>query len=304
MLTSHMTTQQLNREHFRGDLREQEPMSAHTTWRVGGAADIFYVPADKDDLVCFLRSMPIDMPVFFIGLGSNLLVRDGGIRGVVVKCHKGLSSMTVTEDREVYVEAGVACAQIARFCNRSGFVGAEFFAGIPGSMGGALAMNAGAFGGETWSVVKSVVMIERNGISTELQAADFEIGYRSVATSPEHWFLSAKLTLNSGDVDESKSKVSSLLKARGSSQPVQSANAGSVFKNPESDHAARLIEQSGLKGAKIGGAQVSEKHANFILNTGDATADDIEQLMAFIKLEVKQQFDVNLQTEVRVVGEH
>ncbi len=304
MLNSRVTSQQFNREYLRGDLREQEPMSAHTTWRVGGAADVFYVPADKDDLVNFLRSMPTDIPVFFIGLGSNLLVRDGGIRGVVVKCHKGLSSMQVTEDREIYVEAGVACAQIARFCNRNGFVGAEFFAGIPGSMGGALAMNAGAFGGETWSVVKSVTMIDRDGTVSSFQATDFEIGYRSVATSPEHWFLSAKLTLDSGDLDESKSKVSSLLKARGSSQPVQSANAGSVFKNPESDHAARLIEQSGLKGAKIGGAQISEKHANFIVNTGHATAYDIEQLIAFIKLEIKQQFDVNLQTEVRVVGEH
>ena len=232
MMANRIHNHDFSRSRLRGQYREGERMSSHTTWRVGGEADVFYVPADKQDLAVFLQTLPKDTAIFFLGLGSNLLVRDGGIRGVVIKCHKGLSNICVTEDSTVQVEAGVACAQVARFCNRNGFVGAEFFAGIPGSMGGALAMNAGAFGGETWRVVESVSMIDHGASIVDLPATDFEVGYRSVSIPLDKWFLSATLRLQKGDVVESKVKVSSLLKTRGNSQPVQSANAGSVFKTP------------------------------------------------------------------------
>src|SRR5690606_12900324 len=173
---------------IRGRLSAGEPMSRHTSWRVGGPADWFFQPADRDDLCAFLARLPRDIPVMVLGLGSNLLVRDGGIRGVVVATHKALSAMRVVDGGLLYAEAGVACAQAARFANRSGLTGAEFLAGIPGCIGGALAMNAGAFGGETWSVVDSVDLVDRTGAARTVAADEFDTGYRFVALAPDHWF--------------------------------------------------------------------------------------------------------------------
>ena len=303
MMTAMNLEWQPSMQGIRGSLKMDEPMCRHTSWRLGGRADYYFVPADREDLLEFLSRLPVDLPLMWVGLGSNLLVRDGGLRGVVIATPKGLSDIHRIDDQQVYAEAGVACAQVARFCTRNDLLGAEFLAGIPGSFGGALAMNAGAFGGETWDVIHAVDLVDRTGRVERVSAQRFSPDYREIDLLPGRWFLGAELSLESGDGSVGKSRVQSLLKRRGDSQPVQSANAGSVFRNPDGDFAARLIEAAGLKGHLIGDAEVSTKHANFIINRGQATAADVEQLIDFIQQTVKDRFAVELTPEVRVVGE-
>ncbi|MGZ5049445.1 MAG: UDP-N-acetylmuramate dehydrogenase [Methylobacter sp.] len=287
----------------KGRLLKHEVLAKYTSWRVGGPADKMFIPQDRQDLIEFIKSLPTSEPVFWMGLGSNLLIRDGGIRGTVINTKGRLKEMTLTDDGLVYVEAGVPCAHVARFCGERGLVGAEFLAGIPGTMGGALKMNAGAFGGETWTIVKSVDMLDAKGNVTPRKPEEFAIGYRSVKGAENEWFLSCVLSLPQGDTAESQQKIKGLLEKRNATQPTNQPSCGSVFKNPEGDYAARLIEQTGLKGYAIGGACVSEKHANFIVNTGNATAADIEALIYYVQDQVKQQQGVILQTEVCMVGD-
>jgi len=286
----------------KGQLLKHEKLAKYTSWRIGGPADQLYIPQDRQDLIEFIKTLPDSEPVFWMGLGSNLLVRDGGIRGTVVNTKGRLKEMGLTDDGLVYVEAGVPCAHVARFCGERGLIGAEFLAGIPGTMGGALKMNAGAFGGETWAIVNSVDMLDRSGKVTQRKPDDFKISYRSVMGFENEWFLSCLLTLQQGDTTVSQQKIKGLLEKRGATQPTNQPSCGSVFKNPEGDYAARLIEQTGLKGYAIGGACVSEKHANFIVNTGNATAADIEALIQYVRDKVEQQYGVVLQTEVCMVG--
>ncbi|MEC4748997.1 UDP-N-acetylmuramate dehydrogenase [Methylomicrobium sp. Wu6] len=293
-------------ERMKGRLLENEPLSKHTSWRIGGPADRMYIPFDRQDLIEFIRQLPPDEPLFWIGLGSNLLVRDGGIRGTVINTKGRLKEMKRLADGSVYVEAGVPCAHVARFCGEQGLCGAEFLAGIPGTMGGALKMNAGAFGGETWEIVESVEMLSAGGEIAERSKESFQISYRSVKgfDTDKEWFISSVLRLPSGDTEASQQKIRELLDRRGKTQPTNQPSCGSVFKNPPGDHAARLIEQSGLKGYAIGGACVSEKHANFIVNLGNAKAADIEALIAHVRQTVNNNYGVNLQTEVCMVGEN
>ena len=289
---------------MRGNLMVNESMSKHTTWRVGGPADRYYVPADLRDLADYLKSLPAEEPVTWVGLGSNLLVRDGGIRGTVIATSGALKSLSVTEDNLVRAEAGVASAKVARYSVEQGFAGAEFLAGIPGTIGGALAMNAGAFGGETWNIVDSVETIDRQGEIRRRSAAEFDVTYRHVALPETEWFVAGYFRLQlAGEGKEGKAEIKSLLSRRGASQPMQTANAGSVFKNPRNDFAARLIESCKLKGVCEGGACVSEVHANFIINTGGATAQDIETLIEKIQREVRTRTGIDLEPEVRVTGE-
>lgn len=288
---------------LRGEMREHEPMSRHTTWRVGGPAQRFYRPADLDDLCALLASLPGDEPVYWVGLGSNLLVRDGGLAGTVVAPVGCLDRIEQSAPGRVYVEAGATCAKVARFCARAGLVGAEFLAGIPGTMGGALAMNAGAFGGETWPLVESVQTVDRAGNLRTRTPAEFEVGYRVVRAPAGEWFAAAVLHLRAGDAEAAARRIRALLEERGTRQPTRQPSAGSVFRNPPGDHAARLIDACGLKGTCIGGACVSEKHANFIVNTGGATADDIETLMTHVARAVAERFGVDLVPEVHVIGE-
>jgi D-alanine-D-alanine ligase len=288
----------------RGRLLQHEPLAKYTSWRVGGPADRLYIPHDRQDLIDFIKALPASEPVLWMGLGSNLLVRDGGIRGTVINTKGRLKEMSVADDGSVYVEAGVPCAHVARFCGERGLVGAEFLAGIPGTMGGALKMNAGAFGGETWAIVNSVDMLDAAGTVTRRLPQDFNVAYRSVKGFDSEWFLACRLTLSQGDSVASQQKIKGLLEKRGATQPTNQPSCGSVFKNPDGDYAARLIEQSGLKGYAIGGACVSEKHANFIVNTGKATASDIEALIYYVQDKVEQQQGVVLQTEVCMVGEN
>ena len=288
---------------LRGVLHENEMLSRHTSWRVGGPVARFYQPADINDLAAFLAGLPTNEPIYWIGLGSNLLVRDGGYKGTMICTSGVLNGIEVLDDHRMYIEAGVACPKVAKISASHALTGAEFLCGIPGTMGGALAMNAGAFGGETWDVVESVQTLDRQGKLQQRTAKDFQIGYRHVVGQPDERFVSCILHLQQGNSEESQAKIKALLNKRGASQPTQQPNAGSVFRNPPGDYAARLIEACGLKGMCIGGACVSDKHANFIVNTGTASAADIEALINKVQLTVKQETGVHLQTEVRVVGD-
>jgi len=288
---------------LRGTLKINEPMSKHTSWRVGGPADSFYQPADIDDLASYLSQLPADEPVLWLGLGSNLLVRDGGIRGTVIAASGRLKELSVADNNRVRAEVGVASAKVARFAADHNLTGCEFLAGIPGTVGGALAMNAGAFDGETWQVVQAVETINRQGEITIREKSEFEITYRSVKGLNQEWFVAAYFMLNEGVGEEVRAKIKHLLARRGNSQPMKTANAGSVFRNPVNDFAARLVDSAGLKGTCVGKACVSDVHANFIVNTGGAKAEDIECLIGRIKDEVDMQHGVELECEVRIVGE-
>jgi UDP-N-acetylmuramate dehydrogenase len=288
---------------LKGRLLLNEPLAKYTSWRVGGVADKLYLPLNKLDLCEFLKTLPADEPIFWMGLGSNVLIRDGGIRGTVINTKARLKVMSLVDKETVYVEAGVPCAHVAKFCAEKGLVGAEFLAGIPGTMGGALKMNAGAFGGETWTLVESVETLNVQGGVNVRNADDYAISYRSVKGRDSEWFISATLKLAQGDSSESLQKIKSLLDKRAQTQPTNQPSCGSVFKNPEGDFAARLIEVTKLKGYRIGGACVSEKHANFIVNTGTATAKDIENLIKYVQRKVQYLHGVALQTEVCVIGD-
>jgi UDP-N-acetylmuramate dehydrogenase len=287
---------------FAGRVRRDEPLSRHTSWHVGGPAEVFFNPRDREELAAFLRALPADVPIQWIGLGSNLLVRDGGLKGIVVSTHGTLESLTRVDETTVRAEAGVACARIARQCIKWGLGPAEFFAGIPGTLGGALAMNAGAFGGETWRHVREVETIDRSGRTRRRAASEYRIGYRAVqAPAPEEWFIGADLSFEQRAGAHTE-EVRELLARRKASQPIGEWSCGSVFTNPPGDHAARLIESAGLKGFRIGDASVSHKHANFIINHGQASAADLERLISHVRATVERVHGVVLHPEVRIVG--
>ncbi len=282
-------------------VRHGEPLAPHTTWRVGGPADVLCVPPTVPALSAFLSAHPAS-PLLWLGLGSNTLVRDAGVRGLVVITAGGLGELAFV-GKAIRAEAGVPLAKLARFSAQSGYAGLEFLAGIPGTVGGALAMNAGAAGCEIWERVASVEMIDRAGALHVRTRADFEIGYRSVRLLREEWFVSALFELPTGDPALGMARIREHLGVRNRTQPVQTANAGSVFRNPPGDHAGRLIEHAGLKGLREGGAVVSERHANFIINDAAAKASDIERLILRVQVEVHERTGVWLEPEVKIVGE-
>ena len=278
------------------------PMSKHTSWHAGGTADIFFTPRDALDLASFLRQLPPAVPLLWIGLGSNLLVRDGGVRGAVVSLHGALGTLERLSATRIQAQAGVPCARIARQCVKWGLGSAEFFAGIPGTLGGALAMNAGAWDGETWRQVLEVDVIDRRGTRHVRTPADYEIGYRHVRGPADEWFIAARLEFERKP-GSNDAAIRELLERRKQTQPIGEWSCGSVFTNPPGQHAARLIESAGLKGFRIGDASVSLKHANFIINHGAARAADIEALILHVQRTVADFHHVELTTEVRIVGE-
>jgi UDP-N-acetylmuramate dehydrogenase len=292
---------------LKGTLARDASLARYTSWRCGGPADRLYVPAGRDDLAAFLRQLPADEPLTVIGLGSNLLVRDGGIRGTVVVMHAALNALSLA-DNLIHAEAGVASPKVARFAASHGLAGAEFLAGIPGTIGGALAMNAGCYGGETWRFVERVEVVHHSGRFEERPPAAYAIGYRSVRRAdgapPDGIFTAAWFRFPPGDSGAARERIRELLARRIATQPLDLPNAGSVFRNPPGDHAARLVESCGLKGHRIGGAEVSTRHANFIVNPGGrAKAADIEALIAHVRTVVRARTGVDLEPEVRVVGE-
>ena len=285
-----------------GALRHREPMAAHTVWGIGGIADRYFEPADIDELAAFLAALPAGEPLLWIGLGSNLLVRDGGVRGTVVSTFR-LRAVDRIEPAGLQVEAGAACPRVARIAARHGLTGCEFLAGIPGSMGGALAMNAGAFGTETWPAVREVETIDAGGERRWRPASDYRYGYRAVDGPRGEWFVSCRLVLGPDVEGRAGTRIRQLLVRRAAMQPTGARSCGSVFRNPPGDYAGRLIEASGLKGHRIGGAVVSDKHANFIINDAGARAADVEALIGKVVEEVERRQGVRLEPEVRIIGE-
>jgi UDP-N-acetylmuramate dehydrogenase len=307
-----------------GELLLNADMRAYTSWRAGGKVDRFYTPADLADLCAFLKTLEKTEPLYFIGLGSNLLIRDGGLRGTVIHLHGALRRIDLEQRRGngsnagnlfgvIFAEAGVASPKLARFAATHDLVGAEFLAGIPGTIGGALAMNAGCYGHETWEFVSQVLTVNRCGEVNRRTPKEYRISYRHVEPDSElgeklaatcnEWFVGAWFMFPRGDGTQARQEIKHLLEKRIATQPLNQPNAGSVFRNPPGDFAARLIESCGLKGEKLGGAQISDKHANFIVNLGDASANDIESLIERAQAQVEAKTGIRLQREVRILGE-
>lgn len=287
-----------------GTLLLNERLDAYTTWRVGGVAKQLYKPVSIEDLSRFLQTLPKEEPLFWLGLGSNSLIRDTGFNGTVILTQNCLKEIQLIEKDCVFVEAGVSCATMARFCARNDLEGGEFWAGIPGTMGGALRMNAGCAGSETWEFVDSVEMMTRDGERITRKADDFQVAYRHVEIPRDAWFVGASFRLRSGSKVASLDRIKKLLAHRADTQPTNEYNCGSVFRNPPGDFAARLIESCGLKGYQIGHAVVSEKHANFIINReGKATAKDIESLIALVRHTVHEMQQIELIQEVHIMGD-
>jgi len=278
-------------------------MAKHTSWRVGGPADNFYIPADLDDLKVFLQSLPADEPCLWLGLGSNLLVRDGGYRGTVISVTGILAELSVVMSGVLRAGAGVTCAKLARFAADSDYGGVEFLAGIPGTFGGALAMNAGAFGNETWDFIRHAETLDHNGKIRKRTREELQVSYRSVALPQNEWFIAGELQLEQTQPGTARDRIRNLLAQRSRSQPTGASSCGSVFRNPEADYAGRLIEACGLKGYRIGNVRVSEKHANFIINEGGANACDIESLIDHLQRVVLKEHGIRLEPEVRIMGE-
>ncbi len=288
----------------RGALRIGEPLARHTSWRVGGPADRYFEPADREDLIAFVRQLPADEPVLWLGLGSNLLVRDGGFRGTVIALHGALDALRLEAADCLYAEAGLHCARLAKYAERNQLAGLGFMAGIPGTVGGALAMNAGAWGGETWPTVTEVEVLLRDGSTAWLKPSAFATRYRSVVPPADFLgFLAARFAVSADADGRYAIATRESLAQRKATQPVGKPSAGSTFRNPPGDHAARLIESCGLKNHRIGGAHVSQQHANFILTEDGATAADVETLIEHIRATVKQKTGVDLHPEVKMVGE-
>lgn len=299
----------------RGRLSYGESMALHTSWRVGGPADRWFEPADREDLSDFVRQLPDGEPMTWIGLGSNLLVRDGGIRGTVICLKDGFDAIrldpAIPESQILgsgarLVQAGAAahCARLAKTCADAQLAGLGFLIGVPGTLGGALAMNAGAHGGETWDFVESVEVLFDDGRYEWLPKSAFEAGYRHVvAPAGFAGFIAARLRLEADADGSAAADMKAWLAKRRATQPVGKPTAGSTFRNPQGDHAARLIESCGLKGHRIGGAVVSSMHANFIVTEAGARAADVERLIDFVRAEVERQRGVKLQPEVRFVGD-
>jgi UDP-N-acetylmuramate dehydrogenase len=285
----------------RGRLTENAPLSGITWFRVGGPAEIMFRPADRDDLADFLAGLPRDVPVTVIGVGSNLLVRDGGVAGVVLRLGRGFADI---EAKGSDVRAGAAALDIniARMAADAGLAGLEFLSGIPGTMGGALRMNAGAYGRELVDVVISAEALDRHGRLHKLDKKALGLSYRH-SDVPEDWiFTAAELKAERGEASAIRARLAEIQAAREASQPIRSRTGGSTFANPPGYKAWQLIDQAGCRGLRIGGAMVSEMHTNFLINTGSATAADIETLGETVRRRVREASGLDLRWEIRRIG--
>lgn len=278
-----------------------EPLSNYTSWKVGGPADILFTPKNRDDLSQFIKTSH-DKPITWLGNGTNVLVRDRGIRGVVISTRKSINKINMEGKNSCRVETGASCMDLALFAEKNQLGPAAFFSGIPGSVGGALTMNAGSFGHETWEFVETVEVIDEAGVIHHLDPREFKLSYRSVEFPFPLWFVSCLMQFPESGTT-TKSELKAMRDQRIKTQPLNEDTCGSVFKNPKPDHAGDLIERAGLKGYRIGGCSISIKHANFIINEGGAISADIEELIKHVQNIVKAKFDVDLETEVRIIGE-
>ena len=286
----------------RGKLREGAELAKVTWFQVGGPADVMFRPADEADLSTFLKGKPDDMPVTVIGVGSNLLVRDGGIRGVVIRLGRPFTD-AVAKDGDLHVGAGALDLNVAQTAQQAGISGLEFLSGIPGTIGGALRMNAGAYGTEIKDVLISATAVDGSGNIHTVSVDEMGMSYRH-CDLPEDWiFTSAILRGTAGDPDDIAKRMDEIQQARAGSQPIKSRTGGSTFANPVPDRAWEVIDAAGCRGLKIGGAQMSEQHCNFMINTGNATALDLEQLGDEVRRRVKEHSGVELRWEIRRIGE-
>lgn len=281
-----------------------EPMKTHTTFRIGGPADYFIVPTEVAEVKALvLLCEETGMPYYVIGNGSNLLVADQGFRGVMIQIYKAMNQIR-TEGNRIIAQAGASLAQIAMVALENELTGFEFAAGIPGTLGGAVRMNAGAYGGEIKDVLVKATLLTKEGEVLELKKEEMEFGYRtSILDRTGYIVLEAEIELSPGKREEIKAIMDDLREKRVSKQPLEYPSAGSTFKRPEGYFAGKLIQDAGLKGFRIGGAQVSEKHSGFVINTGDATAADVMELMKQVNEKVTNMFGVSLEPEVRRIGE-
>jgi len=280
-------------------------LKSFNSWKVGGKAEQFLICDDKAILSSLIKAKKLKLPITFVGLGSNLLVRDGGVKGTVIVMHGGLKKINHDEDNLIYTEAGVSCSKLARYSAGKGLGNSAFFSGIPGTIGGALAMNAGCYGSETWDYVQKVLMINLDGDQVERNKLDFKIDYREVINlNKNEFFIAAWFKFPEGDKEEAEKNISELLAHRKNTQPLNWPTAGSTFRNPQDNFAAKLIEDCDLKGYRIGGAQVSDKHANFIINLGNASAKDIENIIIYIQQVVFKKKSIQLKREIKIIGEN
>lgn len=283
---------------------EAEPMSKHTTFRIGGPADLFVAPENTDEIKKLIAiCKEEEVPYFILGNGSNLLVSDKGYRGVIIQLYRSFGQITLKEN-EIHAQAGALLSGIAAMAREASLTGFEFAGGIPGTLGGAVVMNAGAYGGEMKDVLKKVTVLTPEGEIVTLQAGELQMGYRtSIIKEAGYIVLEAVISLKKGDQDEIKSRMQELAGMRSSKQPLSYPSAGSTFKRPEGYFAGKLIMDSGLRGYQVGGAQVSEKHCGFVINTGNATAKDVTTLMADVQRIVMEKFGVKLEPEVKFLGD-
>ena len=285
---------------LKGRLREDVSLKDYNTWKIGGKAEYFFEPSDIKDLKLFLELLQ-NTPITFLGNGSNVLIRDGGISGCVI-CLKNTLNNYFVKDEEYIFEAGLSCMKMAQITARENYEGLEHLCGIPGSLGGALAMNAGCYGGNIWDHVSTVSLINNDGEIIKKNKNDFIIGYRNTSLKENNFFISAVFKLRKNKLKNSLEKIKEFLQDRRSKQPTGLLSCGSVFKNPKNLYAAKIIESIGLKGYKIGGACISEKHANFIISDKSTKSIDIEKLINFTQKEVFKKKEVILETEVKFIG--
>ena len=296
---------QCNTENLKAAVHFDHSLKRLNTWRVGGSADCFFKADDVDELIYFMKHCLADYPIFYLGLGSNVLVRDGGVRGIVINLGYGFNWIKQHDEDTICAGASTSCAQLARFYVNNGLPGLEFMVGIPGTLGGALRMNAGAFGSEIWDYAVAIDVIDRQGIRKRRVRDQIDIGYRFVDLLEDECIISGefKRTQKIEDKDKLRKQLKTYLKMRNQTQPINVPTCGSVFKNLQGSSAGRLIEECGLKSHTIGNAMVSEKHANFIVNKGAAKASDIEKLITHIQVVVMEKSGVHLQPEVVIVGD-
>ncbi len=286
----------------RGKLLRNEALAPYTWFRVGGAADALFIPADADDLAQFLAALPRETPVFAMGVGSNLIVRDGGMPGVVVRLAGKAWGQAQCEGTRVVAGAGALDASVAKAAAKAGIAGLEFYVGVPGTIGGALTMNAGCYGRETKDALIGADALDRSGKRVTLGNADFRYTYRHSEAPDDLIFLSAAFDGTADEPAAIEARMADITARRETAQPIREKTGGSTFQNPPGENAWRLIDEAGLRGHRRGGAQVSEKHCNFLINTGDATAADIEGLGEDVRAKVLEASGVELQWEIRRVG--
>lgn len=287
----------------RGELVENAPMAPLTWFRVGGRADVLFRPADFEDLAAFLAGTPEDIPVTVVGVGSNLLVRDGGIRGVVIRLGKAFMQVEALDGHRVRAGTAALDVAVARAAQEAGIAGLEFYRGIPGSIGGALRMNGGAYESETKDVLVEVVAYDRQGKRHVLSLTDLHYTYRHSGAPEDLIFVEALFQGRPGDRKEILDRMNAITARREETQPIRTRTGGSTFKNPIGHKSWQLIDAAGCRGLRRGGAQVSELHCNFLINTGEATATDLEDLGEEVRAKVKAQSGVTLEWEIKRIGE-